>query len=124
MMGRGLGLGGLLIGLIVLFLVRANSKHNAGEEYLAQSRDMVATIPAFRAKAEYVDWLALEAHNDCFSDSYSQEYGRRGRGGKVTVDSHRYLTDMFSHMIAQAESDREKEVAAQLVTLRKEVLGE
>src|SRR5688572_12365421 len=104
-MGSRFSLGGLLIAIVVVILVRMNNKSSAGEDYLAASRELVAQIPSFSAKTDYVDWLVTQAHDECFSDSYTQEFGRRGRGGKVVVDEYGYLSDIFKHMISQAQSD-------------------
>jgi hypothetical protein len=123
MWGRGLGAGGAVIALIVMFLVRAGNKHSTGEEHLAAAREMITELPSYRTKTDYVDWLVVRAHDECFSDSYSQEFGRRGRGGRISVDEYQYINDLFDHMTAQAESDREKEIATELADLRKKILS-
>ena len=121
-MGSRYSLGGLLVLLVVGFFVRMSHRHSAGEEYLAASKELVSEIPSHKAHAEYVDWLVTQAHDQCFDDSYTEEFGRRGRGGKVVVDEYGYLSDLFSNMIRQAETDREAEIVAELTKLKQEMV--
>ena len=110
----------ILVGLVVLILVKMSNRSDAGEEVLAQAKDMVATIPCYSKdpkNAEYVDWLVTDAHDHCFNDSYQFNYSRRGRS-KDTIDIDRYLHDLFSRMIDQAQTDHATEVADDLGKLR------
>jgi hypothetical protein len=123
-MGRRFGLIGLLISLGVAGILRFSNRHSTGEEYLAASIDLVSEIPSHRAHAEYVDWLVTQAHDQCFDASYTQDFGRRGRGGKIHVDEYGYLNDLFASMIHQAESDKQPAIVSELTALRHEVFAD
>ena len=123
-MGRRFSLVGLLISLAIAGVLRFSHRHSAGEEYLAASIELVSEIPSHQAHAEYVDWLVTQAHDQCFDASYTEDFGRRGRGGKIHVDEYGYLDDLFTNMIHQAESDKQPDIVAELTSLRQEVFGD
>lgn len=121
-MGSRFRIGGLLIALVVGLVVRMSNRHSTGEEYLAKSKELVSQIPSYKAHPEYVDWLVTQAHDECFEESYTEEFGRRGRGGKIIVDEYGYLSDLFRGMIRQAETDRQPDIVKELTQLQKEML--
>lgn len=115
-MSYGVRIGAGVVVAVVALGVKFMHRSSAGEEYRKVAHHVVAQVAGYSTKPDYYDWLVDEAHDHVFNDSYHMDTSRRH--DRSWVDDGKYMEDLFTYMIDQANGDNAAQVGTALATYR------
>ena len=110
----GGGLGGLVIVAIVFFVRMGAADAKIGEYAEDTRNEFLASIASAEVcqgdQRNYVEWLALGCHEECWKNNHELESSGRRRT-TVVVDETGYTREMLSAMMDMARRENAPHVA-------------
>lgn len=107
-----------VIGIIVVLVMRGNSKGDASKEVLELMRTVVMRCEGYDANREYIDYILEDCHEELFDKTYTAGWGRRAR---AEFDEAQYVEEFFPLLIARANRDGSKHIAEALGRLQRDI---
>jgi hypothetical protein len=93
------------VAAVVAAVVHFSNKSSSSDTYRKQAHRMVETFDGYATAPDYYNWLADEAHDAVFDDSYHTEHHGR-YSEKTWVDRNQYIEELLDYMYTQAKTDK------------------